>query len=57
MASFVRSRSQKKKTHVNNRYLRFTGTMSAEELKLLDELFESCQYQDSLDMIEKLTVS
>uniref|UniRef100_A0A182XJP0 Regulator of microtubule dynamics protein 1 n=1 Tax=Anopheles quadriannulatus TaxID=34691 RepID=A0A182XJP0_ANOQN len=29
--------------------------MSAEELKLLDELFESCQYQDSLDMIEKLT--
>lgn len=31
--------------------------MSAEELKLLDELFESCQYQDSLDMIEKLTVS
>ncbi|XP_058116527.1 regulator of microtubule dynamics protein 1-like [Anopheles ziemanni] len=29
--------------------------MSAEELKLLDEMFENCEYQDSLDMIQKLS--
>ncbi|XP_058053244.1 regulator of microtubule dynamics protein 1-like [Anopheles bellator] len=28
--------------------------MSAEELKLLDELFDSCEYQASLEMIHKL---
>uniref|UniRef100_A0A182S4Y9 Regulator of microtubule dynamics protein 1 n=1 Tax=Anopheles funestus TaxID=62324 RepID=A0A182S4Y9_ANOFN len=29
--------------------------MSAEELKLIDEMFDNCEFQESLDMIQKLS--